>query len=268
MNSAPKKSAPCSPSWLSSPTARHMRDVLAELFWPDRPAGVARTNLRQALAGIRRALDDRKNDPPFIISDDETIQFNPRSSFTLDVVTFKDQIQAVQIPPARTASKPAPSASATWKKPSSIYRGEFMEGIYLDDSQRGQEWITFEREQLYTQVLTAMQNLMAYYTLQGDHEQALKFAQQLVSLGPYEESAHRALMQMFSNIGRRSAALEQYQTCKRILKEELGVEPSAETTALYNLIKAGTLAPPTQPLSAAVPVQVPVPITSFIGRQN
>jgi diguanylate cyclase (GGDEF)-like protein len=245
----------------------HMRDVIGELFWPDRPAGVARTNLRQALSGIRRALDDRKNDPPFIISDDETIQFNPRGSFTLDVVAFKEEIIAVQAHP-HASIESCPVCVRHLEKAVDIYRGEFMEGIYLDDSQRGQEWITYEREQLYTQVLTAVQNLIAYYTLQGDHEQALKFAQQLVSLAPYEESAHRTLMQMFSNIGRRSAALEQYQTCKRILQEELGVEPSAETTALYNLIKAGTMAPPTQPLSAAVPVQVPVPITSFIGRQT
>jgi DNA-binding SARP family transcriptional activator/predicted ATPase/GGDEF domain-containing protein len=245
----------------------HMRDVIAELFWPDRPAGVARTNLRQALSGIRRALDDRKNDPPFIISDDETIQFNPHGSFTLDVVSLKDEILAVQNHP-HASLESCPVCVRHLEKAVGIYRGEFMEGIYLDDSQRGQEWITFEREQLYTQVLTAVQNLIAYFTLQGDHEQALKFAQQLVSLAPYEESAHRTLMQMFSNIGRRSAALEQYQTCKRILQEELGVEPSAETTALYSLIKAGTLAPPTQPLSAAVPVQVPVPITSFIGRQT
>jgi diguanylate cyclase (GGDEF)-like protein len=245
----------------------HWRDALAELLWPDRPAGVARTNLRQALTGIRRALDDRKNDPPFILSDDETIQFNTKSSYWLDVIAFREQIQAVQVHPHPSLDN-CSTCVRHLEEAVKIYRGEFMEGFYLDDSQRGQEWITFEREQLYSQMLTAMQNLMAYYTQQGDHEQALKFAQQLVSLAPYEESAHRSLMRMFSNIGRRSAALEQYQTCKRILQDELGVEPSTETTALYNLIKAGTLAPPTQPLSAVVSVQIPAPITSFVDRGN
>ncbi len=245
----------------------HMRDVVGELFWPDRPGGVARTNLRQALAGIRRALDDRKNDPPFILSDDETIQFNLRASFSLDVDAFKEQILTVQSHP-HSSLESCSVCVRSLEKAVSLYRGEFMEGIYLDDSQHGQEWITFEREQLYSQVLTAVQNLIAYYTQQGDHEQALNFAQQLVNLAPYEESAHRALMQMFSNIGRRSAALEQYQTVKRILQDELGVEPSAETTSLYNLIKAGSISPPTQPFSATVPVQIPVPITSFIGREN
>ena len=245
----------------------HWRDALAELLWPDRPAGVARTNLRQALTGIRRALNDRKNDPPFILSDDETIQFNTKSSYWLDVIAFREQIQAVQAHPHPSLDN-CSTCVRHLEEAVKIYRGEFMEGFYLDDSQRGQEWITFEREQLYSQMLTAMQNLMAYYTQQGDHEQALKFAQQLVSLAPYEESAHRSLMRMFSNIGRRSAALEQYQTCKRILQDELGVEPSTETTALYNLIKAGTLAPPTQPLSAVVSVQIPAPITSFIDRSN
>ncbi len=43
----------------------HRREALAELFWPDRPDGVARNSLRQALANLRKAIGDREAAPPF-----------------------------------------------------------------------------------------------------------------------------------------------------------------------------------------------------------
>ena len=66
----------------------HTRDVLAEMFWPDRPEGIARTNLRQALAGIRQAIGDRDSDTPFLEVTDETIRFNPARPHWLDTQAF------------------------------------------------------------------------------------------------------------------------------------------------------------------------------------
>lgn len=34
----------------------HQRETLGEMFWPGKPEGYARTNLRQALLGIRRVI--------------------------------------------------------------------------------------------------------------------------------------------------------------------------------------------------------------------
>ena len=245
----------------------HWRDGLAELFWPDRPSGVARTNLRQALSGIRRALKDASNTPPFILADDETIQFNPQSSYWLDVVAFQGLIQAVMTHQHKS-TETCQVCARRLEEAVALYRGEFMEGFYLDDSQRGQEWIAFQREQLYTRMLTGMQTLMSHFTWLGDHEQALKYALDFASLAPYEESAHRALMQIYLTIGRRSAALEQYHTCRRVLKEELGVDPSPETIKLYEQIKAGTSAGSISPVTQPLAVQIPMPITSFVGRAN
>ena len=43
---------------------RHPREVLGELFWPGKPEGYARMNLRQALSGIRRAIQMQDEDGP------------------------------------------------------------------------------------------------------------------------------------------------------------------------------------------------------------
>ena len=51
----------------------HRRAALATLLWPDRPDRVARTNLRNALANLRKAIGDRHAIPPFLLITRETI---------------------------------------------------------------------------------------------------------------------------------------------------------------------------------------------------
>jgi DNA-binding SARP family transcriptional activator len=46
--------------------------------------------------------------------------------------------------------------------------------------------------------------------------------------------------------GQRSAALAQYETCRRVLAEEFGVEPLEETIALYERIRVGEMGGKTQ----------------------
>ena len=76
-----------------------------------------------------------------------------------------------------------------------------------------------------------------------------KHAQRWLSLDPLHEPAHRQLMRLYARTGQRSAALKQYLTCTRLLDEELGVEPLAETTALYQDIRDHPSA--SQPITVA-----------------
>jgi DNA-binding SARP family transcriptional activator len=48
-------------------------------------------------------------------------------------------------------------------------------------------------------------------------------------------------MRVFARKGQRSAALAQYERCRRVLAHDLGLEPAPETIALYNRIRAGAL---------------------------
>jgi predicted ATPase len=84
--------------------------------------------------------------------------------------------------------------------------------------------------------------------------------------------------------GQRGAALAQYETCRQVLAEELGVEPGPETTALYRRIRDGELdelrpsSVPTQPAPLPAP-RLPAFLESeedpallqcslFIGRER
>ena len=81
----------------------------------------------------------------------------------------------------------------------------------------------------------------------------------------------------------RSAALAQYETCRRILAEELGIEPVEETKALYEQIQAGGIGPAAlEPVQFSKPDRqvvrladplpppnnLPAQTTSFVGRSQ
>jgi diguanylate cyclase (GGDEF)-like protein len=241
----------------------HPREGLAELFWPERPEGVARTNLRQALMGVRRTIGDRVNTSPFLTLSEGSIQFNPPYPYWIDTNAFLACFQAVQAH-AHEDVESCESCMAHYKEAVSLYRGDFLSDITPSGNSALIEWVAFHREQYFRYLLTALQHLTAFYQARSDFESAYSYARQQVRMAPVEESAHRQLMALLASTGRRSAALEQYQTCKRVLWEELGVEPAQETELLYERIKQGLAVEfkPSRPRTRSMPR-----LTAFVGRE-
>ena len=64
------------------------RYTLTALLWPEQTEAAARTNMRQALARLRRALGDQTAEPPFLLIERETLQLNPAGDYQLDVAEF------------------------------------------------------------------------------------------------------------------------------------------------------------------------------------
>jgi DNA-binding SARP family transcriptional activator len=72
---------------------------------------------------------------------------------------------------------------------------------------------------------------------------AAAFLQRILAIERTEEQAHRDLMLVYAQEGRRSEALRQYEQCTKVLSAELGIEPEPETTELYRRISRGEIAP-------------------------
>jgi ABC-type oligopeptide transport system substrate-binding subunit len=90
-------------------------------------------------------------------------------------------------------------------------------------------------------------------------EAALITAQRLLHHDPLREDAHRLVMRAHCRLGQRNAALEQYLRCRKIVEQELGAEPMAETHDLYRAILEGRYevgppagAPPAYEVESAV----------------
>jgi DNA-binding SARP family transcriptional activator/predicted ATPase len=211
----------------------HPREVLASLLWPDWPNREALSNLRYALSNLRQVIGDRIAQPPFLLITRDSLQFNSDSDFSLDVATFTDLIESA-LDPADGLADPSDLEKAT-----ELYRGSLLEGFSLPDAAPFEEWALLTRERLARQMSSALHRLTTTYTQRGDYEQAQSFARRQLELDPWDEAAHRQLMQALALAGQRSAALAQYETCRRFLAEGLDVEPAPETNELYRQISDG-----------------------------
>jgi len=212
------------------------RERLADLFWGDRPERRARRSLTTALWHIRRCLPDEQ----VLLADAHCAQFDPRADLWLDVAEFES-----------LAARPALSSL---QSAVDLYRGDFMDGFYDD-------WILNERYRLEALFQEALAHLMTGWEAQGAHDQALATALRLLQHDALREDAHRLAMRALCALGQRSAALEQYRRCQKTLEQELGADPSAETTELHEAILDGRMeiGPPAEARPVAVAIPAPAP---------
>ncbi len=239
---------------------QHRREVLAELLWPGRPEGYARTNLRQALVGLRRALGSE-----VLSGNDEYLSYGLGPDTWLDSQSFLTLIHSTQSHKHRSLES-CKSCVRGLEEAVGLYRGDFLEDMLLPDSQSYQEWVVFQREHFFRLFLGAIRALSDHHQAQGNFERAYHYAWEYVNSAPLEEAAHRQLMKLLALSGRRSAALEQYLEVCQVLARELGVEPSPETTLLYEKIRDG-VSLELEPTRVEMHLtNLPAEMTSFVNR--
>jgi DNA-binding SARP family transcriptional activator len=242
----------------------HQRDALAGLFWPEQPDQAARNNLRQALANLRQVIGDRTAARPALLIAREQIQFNRASDHSLDLAAFQGLLAACEAHPHRRAEA-CSSCAERCARAVALYRGEFLEGFFLSDSVAFEEWVSLRREELQGRALAALALLTSFHERRGSYERAGAYARSQIELAPWREEAHRQLMRVLVQQGERSAALAQYELCRRMLAEQLGAEPDGATTGLYEQIRAGELC--AAPAGPAAQPALPLQPTAFVGRE-
>jgi DNA-binding SARP family transcriptional activator len=218
---------------------RQTREKLAGLLWPDWLERSARSNLRRALANLRQVIGDDQASPPFLHISRQAIQFNSASDAWVDVSEFTGLVDA-----GASARDPSRQTVDRLEKAIALYRGEFLDGFSVADSAAFEEWISINRERANRQMVDGLYCLADCYEGYGEYEKALQHAWRQLELNPWREKAHRQVMRLLALSGQRGAALAHYETCRRLLDEELGVEPAAETRKLCEQIRGDKLEPP------------------------
>ncbi len=210
----------------------HTRAKLAGLLWPDYSDSAALTYLRHALSNLRKILASGAEKPPFLRVENDAIQFLAHETCWSDFTYLTSALHA-------TAS------DQPWQERLqqglTYYRGPLLDGFTLVDSDRFEEWLLLRRERLQREVVEAWTQLANYHLAQQAVAQAISALQRIVELEPTAEETHRHLMQLFAGSGKRREALAQFERCRQILADELGVNPAAETLALYQQISQPTL---------------------------
>ncbi len=236
------------------------RDMIAGLLWPESPNDSARRNLRQALYNLRLAFNG--TDPDLegcevLISDRHEVRLSPELDLWIDVEAFEAALDESE---RRDVADPQRLMEAV-----SLYRGEFLTGLQLEEAEEFEFWLLSQQERLRELVMSALGELTRSYFERGAYRLGLPYAQRLVALDPLSEEARRNLMELYWLSGRRSSALRQYEELETVLRQELGVAPSPKPLALRDRILRGDEAPPETSSPAGGGIG---PVIPLVGRSQ
>jgi DNA-binding SARP family transcriptional activator len=205
-------------------------DVLTALIWPEDRAEVAQPKLHSAISALRRSLNhgyNRNSGCGYVMCKNRVYYLNPAVVIQTDVEEF---LQCYEV-----GQQISEGRVALYEKACRLYTGTFLpEDLYAD-------WSSLQREHLNRIYLTMCRVITDHYLRTKRYEDAAKWATAILNVNRCDEGAHRQLIQIYAAQGLRSEALQQYQRCEYLLREELGVAPLPET--MHVLQKLLTSAP-------------------------
>ena len=204
---------------------RRTKEQIGLALWPDASRTQLRNNFRTTLHLLRRALGRAD----WIIYADEQYAFNRGVPYWFDVEVFEHKLTE-----ARRLKEQFPAqAIHHLEEAISLYQGDFLE-----DFSEG-EWYFLRREELRRLHLEALLLLGRLLFGEERYTQATEIYRQVIARDSYLEGAHRELMRCYARQGEPSQALRHYQSLVALMREELGIEPAAETRALFERLQRG-----------------------------
>ncbi|HEU5182918.1 MAG TPA: BTAD domain-containing putative transcriptional regulator [Gemmatimonadaceae bacterium] len=201
---------------LARPRGFHRRDVLLGMFWPESDATRAREALNQALRFLRRGLGT----DALRSRGANDVAVEP-SCCWCDAIAFEERIAAGE------------DAEAL-----ALYGGDLLGGFFLSDAPLFERWLDSERARLREMSCAASGRLTARCESTADVTGALHWSSRALDLSPYDEAALRRRLGLLDRSGNRVGAVREYEAFATRMRDDLDVEPSPETRAVIEQIRA------------------------------
>ncbi len=198
-----------------NPGRDQTREKLAALIWEGKAETQARANLRKTISRLRQSLPDKA--AGCLIIGPSRVALRP-ATVVVDVARFEALAQA--------------GTPDSLEQAAAIYRATFLDG-FLDCSDAFDDWAAIERRRLEELARSVLERLLEHYVITGAVDRGIQVALRLLALDPLAESVHRSLIRLYLYQDRIGAAHQQYEICKNLLAQELGVEPAPETDTLH-----------------------------------
>ncbi len=223
----------------------HPRSKLAALLWPDSEPHAARTALRNALTLLRSLLatpDASASPHSHLLSQQDLLGLDPHAPFELDLDVVQQAYHQAQRLSTFPSQEPRAALVTQVQQALALVRGPFLEGFWLREETGFDEWVRQQQQQWQVRLPLLLDRLSSWQESGGELEPARATLTRWLALDPLSEEASRRLMRMNLALGDASAALQVYATLRAHLAEELRVQPSAETVALADQIRASAAA--------------------------
>jgi DNA-binding SARP family transcriptional activator len=180
-----------------------LREYVGGMLWLDTSDERAAANLRSMLWRIQ------KQTPGLIDVRGHGLRLEQKVRVDLRVAEQLARRALGHSPGEDYASDPAP------------FVGDLLPDWYDD-------WVILERERFRQLRLRALDALCERHMGAGHLGEALEAGLLSLAGEPLRESAHRALVRVHLEEGNAIEALRQYRLCRRLLRENLGIEPTQQ----------------------------------------
>ena len=227
-------------------------DVLIDALWGPEPPRTAAKSLQSHISRLRRALPAGT-----VLTEAGRYRLVVEDVNDVDVLLFQRLIdagrQALDISDHRRAAQLLERALDLW-------RGSPLADVAPGPLRDGQ---TVRLAELR---VTALEMRIDALLGSGHHDAVVAELEALVAEHPLRERLWQQLMVALYRSGRRADSLAAYQRLRRLLREELGIDPSAAVRALELAILNEDSA--LELAEALPPATLPIPLTSFVGRER
>ncbi len=190
----------------SAPGRSMSRDALADVLWAEHSEEQARNSLRQAIAVLRKELNGHETN--FFAEPSSTVALRS-GQISFDTDTFLSDIKL--------------GTAESLERAVSLWRGSFLADVIVSETEL-EHWLTEQREHYNSHYISALDRLVPLLNSPA----RIDMARRLVQADNLRETSHRHLMEAYYAAGERSQALRHYDKVRKLLHEELGVEPSLE----------------------------------------
>ena len=235
------------------------RDELAEVLWGDDLPRSWETSLRGVALRLRGLLGSAGLVPAeALTSAYRCWQLHLPPTTVVDVETVATDL--VRAEKAVADSRPGEAGALAREAAAVAGRGFLPEttGAWVEHRQA-------ELRELFVRALEVESDAAA---AAADWPSALRAAEEAVSVEPFRESAHLRLMQAHAGAGNRGEALRAYERCRRVLADQLGVNPSPATEAAYVALLGDEPESSRESRRAGPDTNLPFALTRLVGRDE
>lgn len=201
---------------LTYPRQWFYREQIVDQLWPHLPPDAAERDFKVALNALNGALEPHRprGAPPFfVIRRGNVYGLNPLARVMVDVADFERLAASDDIGALRQAL--------------ALYEEDYLPDSMYDD------WPAAERQRLRHLYLVTAERLARHLLQAEAWEEAMQVCQAILARDNCWEAAYRLLMRAHAAQGNRPQVHSVYAQCTATLHEELGVEPSPTTQALF-----------------------------------
>jgi DNA-binding SARP family transcriptional activator len=208
------------------------RDAVMTALWPDADEDAARRNLRSTLNLLLGVLEEGRSGGDaayFVRADGNRIRLAGRDRLEVDVWRFDELLDEAD----RLEADGAPTlALERLIEGVELYRGNLLSGV-----QEG-EWLFIERQRLHVRFVAASVRTAELLLAHDRIDEAIAAATRTITVEPWSEPAHRALVSAHLQRGDRAAARRAMQHCYEVL-DELGGPVEELTEMLERRLATG-----------------------------